>query len=194
MKQNTLNTLQHNMNWKELRETILLLNLSVVQIDSSMSDGTHSVNQLIESFTAMSSALSETQNELNAMMNSDDYNKTQALQAMQARATLIGQKMSSAIIAFQFYDKLSQRLSHVAESLDRLCNVIASEENLYDEAAWKTLKTLVKNRLSMEDETMLYDLIYQGIPPKEAIAKVREHLKLKALQAGKDETGDIEFF
>jgi hypothetical protein len=189
-----IHDLQHNLEWKELRETIFLLNLSVVQIESSMTDGAHSVDQLIESFTSMNSALSETQDDIKAMMATDQMNREQVLAHMQKRAEIIGEKMTRAIIAFQFYDKLSQRLSHVGDGLDRLCNLIATEEKLSDETAWKSLKTQVRNRLSMEDETLLYDLIYQGIAPKEAIEQVRQKLREKAEKSGYDATGEIELF
>ncbi|MDX1795996.1 MAG: hypothetical protein R3219_04655, partial [Hydrogenovibrio sp.] len=40
---------------KEVQETIMILNLSVAQIELSITDGDNSVNTLIDSFTYMSS-------------------------------------------------------------------------------------------------------------------------------------------
>ena len=48
---------QPDLDWSQLRETILMLNLAVAQIDQSMNEGHSSVSVLSQSFTALATNL-----------------------------------------------------------------------------------------------------------------------------------------
>ena len=51
-----------DLDWSQLKETILMLNLAVAQIDQSMNEGNSSVETLSSSFTALATNLSDIKN------------------------------------------------------------------------------------------------------------------------------------
>lgn len=186
--------IKHNMNWKELRETILLLNLSVVQIEMSMSDGSHSVDELIESFTTMSQVIRDSQILIDRLTHDNVTEDEKHIILDQAREQnrMLDRKMTEAIVAFQFYDKLSQRLAHTADGLEGLGDLVACPENISDSESWSKLKNEVRDALSMKEEEELFEMVYQGLPPRQAIEKLRESLLAKKAETGDDD--EIEFF
>ena len=67
-----------DLGWSQLKETILMLNLSVAQIDQSMNEGNSSVETLGSSFTALATNLSDIQSSVEKM-NDDNSQKTKLI-------------------------------------------------------------------------------------------------------------------
>ena len=118
----------HNpdLDWSQIRETVLMLNLAVAHIENAMKDGDESVNTLANSFTTM---IGNTEVIRLAMESLDDGNEKMAIRE---NCEEIHNKMQSAIIAFQFYDKLTQRISHVANSLSALGDLVGNADHVYN--------------------------------------------------------------
>ena len=65
------------------------------------------------------------------------------------QSQVLSEKVAASIVAFQFYDKLSQRLQHVSKSLSSLSDIISHEERTVDEAKWNSfLEKMEKYGLS----------------------------------------------
>ncbi|WP_198264691.1 hypothetical protein [sulfur-oxidizing endosymbiont of Gigantopelta aegis] len=179
--------LNPDLDWSQLKETVLMLNLSVAQIDQSMNEGNASVDTLASSFTTLASNLSEIQNSVTQLNEGD--NSEQIKQAIQHSAATALDKVQSAIIAFQFYDKLTQRLDHVSQSLSSLTALIANPAALYSPPEWQALQEAIRSKYTMEEERRMFDKVLSGIPIEKALEEFKTEMDNKA-----EEDDDIELF
>lgn len=176
-----------DLDWSQLKETILMLNLSVAQIDQSLHEGNASVDTLASTFTALATNLGDIQSSIEQV---NDTNCDQTKRIIQGSATTALDKVQSAIIAFQFYDKLTQRLDHVSDSLSSLTALIADPAALYSPPQWQALQQSIRSKYTMEEERRMFDKVLSGIPIAEALAQFNEEM------AAKSETAEenIELF
>lgn len=181
---------------KEVQETIMILNLSVAQIELSITDGDNSVNTLIDSFTYMSSHISEIESsskkiaELSGTLEGVGAFHSSLLNQTNELAT----KMQQAIVAFQFYDKLSQRLAHVSVGLSGLAEIVSHEMRCKNKEEWEGFKSSVRQGTTMREEEELFELIFdEGMPAKDAIniMKVRMRDRMVVQEVEQEE---IELF
>ena len=91
-----------------------------------------------------------------------------------------------AIIAFQFYDKLVQRLAHVGLSLGDLSDLVADPRRLFNPGEWVGLQDKIKTKYSTREEIAMFDAVMQGMPVQEAVDKFMADMKEKS--------DDIELF
>jgi len=177
-----------DLDWSQLKETILMLNLAVAQIDQSMTDGDASVTTLSSSFTALATNLTDIISSSEHITDGkEDSNKMKII--IEGSATTALDKVHHSIIAFQFYDKLSQRLDHVSQSLNDLSLLIANPEALYSPIKWQELQHSIRSKYTMEEERKMFDNVISGMPIDEALKIFRQE-KLKQ-QVDDD---DIELF
>jgi hypothetical protein len=92
-----------------------------------------------------------------------------------------------AIIAFQFYDKLVQRLAHVSHSLGSLSELVSDQRRIFSPYEWVGLQEKIRSRYSTVDEVAMFEAVLNGMPVQDAIAQYVDTLKDK----GGD---DIELF
>lgn len=177
-----------DLDWSQLRETILMLNLAIAQIDQSMNEGSASVSTLSHSFTSLATNLADIQT---AMMNLEHKNTAPNNDQLIIRelTTTTTEKVHSSIIAFQFYDKLNQRLEHVSQSLSDLATLIADPASLYSPLQWQALQNNIKSKYTMEEERRMFDNVISGMPVKQAL----EVFKQERI-ANQDTDDDIELF
>ena len=171
---------QPDLDWSQVRETVKLLTVSVMQVETCMKDGDASVNSLTESFTS----LVDHMNSINEIVLSiEPSDKTEAALNHCAETT---EKIQTSIVAFQFYDRLQQSLSHVTEGLKGLSLLIETPERLYNPYEWQKFQQEIRGRYTMESEKIMFDAIVQGKSIEQAIQ----------LAAKADETGGnaIEIF
>lgn len=186
----------YHLGAKEVQETIMILNLSVAQIELSITDGDNSVNTLIDSFTFMSQhieAIEASSRQITALSsNVDGIEEFSASLLTQTSDLAI--KMQQAIIAFQFYDKLSQRLDHVSHGLSGLAEIVSHEMRCKDQAEWINFKESVRKGTTMREEEELFELIFdQGMPAAKAIDVMKERMRDRLHQQEQEED-EIEFF
>ena len=53
-----------DLDWSQLKETVLMINLAIAQIKQSMNDGNASVDTLASSFTALATNLTDITNQV----------------------------------------------------------------------------------------------------------------------------------
>jgi len=180
---------------KEVQQTILVLNLSVAQIDLSITEGDNSVNSLIDSFTFMSQHIEQIQSagtKIAEISNGDDIEHHKSLLLNEAGD--LSSKMQQAIIAFQFYDKLSQRLEHVSKGLTGLAEIVSHEMKVTSEEEWEAFKSSVRKGTTMREEEELFELIFeQKMPTPEAIEIMKERMRTR-MQEEDEVEEEIEFF
>lgn len=178
---------QPDLDWSQVRETILMLELAVAQIDMAMRESEGSVDVLTNSFTSMVGQVKMIEG-ATASLPKDD-GTVQARDAILSACQNVTTMMQQTIVAFQFYDKLSQKLSHVTHSIDNLADLISDQRRLYIPYEWVGLQEKIKSKYTMEEERVMFDAIMQGMTVKEALAEFNRLCKER-----KPEEGDIELF
>lgn len=170
-----------DLSWSQVRETVLLLQLTVGQVEAALTESHSSVAVLTDSFTAMADYIGG----LNAALTSDTpVEKTQ--EDLKETTTQLTGMVHQAIIAFQFYDKLTQRISHVSHSLDNLSTLVGDQSRLYNPHEWAELQQIIRSKYTTEEEREMFDAVMQGMSVQEAL----EHF----VSEMKDKGDDIEFF
>lgn len=110
----------------------------------------------------------------------------------EVRAELLGDsgnvadRVHQAIIAFQFYDKLVQRLSHVTHSLGELSDLVGQPVRLYNPEEWVGLQQRIKAKYSTREESAMFEAVMAGVPVHEAVARFNQEMR--------EQEDDIEFF
>ena len=183
---------------EEVQQTILMLNLSIAQIDLSISEGDHSVNALIDSFTYMSEQLEQIRSQSKSILSlsSDTQVFEMHNEMLDAHTSELSGKMQQAVIAFQFYDKLSQRLDHVSHGLSGLADIVSHEMRVKDKAHWETFKQAIRKGTTMREEEELFELVFdQKVPTEEAIEIIRSRMLDRMQQdSEKHDEDEIELF
>lgn len=157
-----------DLDWSQVRETLLMLGLAVAQIESAMKDSHESVDVLTHSFTAMFG---------NAQVIADaakDLPPGATRQLIEENCTLVSARMQEAIVAFQFYDRMAKRLSHVSHSVDGLAELISDNRRLYSPHEWVGMQQRIRAENTMEEERVMFDAILQGMSVQQALAQYRE--------------------
>ncbi len=97
----------------------------------------------------------------------------------------IAAEMQHAIMAFQFYDKLTQRLSHVSHSLASLVDLVGDRSRLFNPVEWSILQEKIKSRYTMPAEHNMFELMMGGMSIKDV---------LKQMKKNEDNEYNIELF
>ncbi|WP_206485515.1 hypothetical protein [Thalassotalea sp. G2M2-11] len=177
-----------DLDWSQLKETILMLNLAVAQIDQSLNEGDASVSTLSSSFTALATNLSDIKSSVEHL-HADDHQNDKMRTIIEGSAETGLDKVHTAIVAFQFYDKLTQRLDHVSQSLSDLSALIANPSALYSPTEWQKLQTSIRSKYTMEEERKMFDNVISGMPIEQALDIFRSEK-----QANQEDEDDIELF
>lgn len=157
-------------------ETAKLLALNVAQIHSGLHEGDSSIEQLGSSFQDLAKFCMHVQNS----PNSDDETKVLAQSVLS--------QVDSAIVSFQFYDRLTQRLAHVQNNLSLLSELLSDENRLDDSNDWRSLRDRIKASYTIETEVEMHNAIMNGSTIEEALELFKQRLK----DASEDDS--IEFF
>ena len=177
------NATNPDLDWSQVRETVMFLNVAIAQVENALRSGDESVTVLAESFTSMMGNIEEI---AAAAENLPESNEATTIHN---NYRAVSQKMHAAIIAFQFYDKLSQRLTHLAHSLDALVELVSTPDQLYNPYSWRGLQQRIKAKYTMETDKAMFEAILAGHTVAEALKISQEHEKTHA-----DKNEDIELF
>lgn len=171
--------------WTQVRETVRLLFLAVAQIEIALGESDDSIEQLTASFTRM---MAHEQAIAEAVEQLPDSEETRALRdTIRQRAAEVAADMQEAIVAFQFYDKLTQRLGHVGFSLEAMSELVGDPARLHEPEEWRALQQRIRSKYSMREEREMFDRIMQGGDIREAVRHYNEAHR-------QDLQDDIEFF
>lgn len=176
-----------DLDWSQVRETMLMLNLAIAQLEMAMRDSGGSVEVLTNSFTGIYGNLMGMVEAANALPDSPEK---QAIEELGGSAS--GQ-MQHAIVAFQFYDRLSQRLTHVSNSLGELTGIVSDPSKLYNPFVWRGLQEQIRSRYTMEEERVMFDTLLQTGDVKLALDQFVAARKQEEQNAGGG-GDDIELF
>lgn len=180
-----------DLDWSQVKETISMLCLAMAQIETTLNDSSRSVGELTETFAGMAQD-AQTVSQLCAELDSATKWESRRNELAQT-AQRISQQMYRSIVAFQFYDRLSQKLGHVNESLTHLGELISDARRLYNPDEWRRIQDEIRSHYTMECERLMFDLIMKGATVAEALALYRH--QFEQTEALRDNNGDeIELF
>ena len=180
------NSTAPDLDWSQIRETVRLLNLAISHIEESMHVGDESVETLTDSFTTMAGnvqSIQRTIEELPSSVNHDLINE------LTEKCNSIKAQVHSAIVAFQFYDRMVQKLSHVSHSMDAMTDLIIDQSRLFNPHEWSALQEKIRSRYTMESERLMFDALMNGSSVEEALKIAMEHE-----HGAKGKVGEIDMF
>ncbi len=105
-------------------------------------------------------------------------------------------RVTQAVVAFQFYDRMTQKLGHVNNSLLKVGDLIGDTSRIFNPREWVQIQETIKSNYTMECERLMFEQIMLGKTIQEALElyhhEFHERDKLKTADDNTDD--DIELF
>lgn len=165
-----------------------LTRLAAAQIQVCMSEADESVNQLTDSFTDIVNQDRRLRELIDSLPEDDEVLPIK--QSISSQSSALGSNVRNSIIAFQFFDRMCQRLEHSIECLKELSSI---EESNFSAHLGEIdrLKQSIYKSYTMEEERALYDELLSKSDFDQAI---QDYLNKRAAKLAEDDDDDIEFF
>lgn len=96
-------------------------------------------------------------------------NDANVKQTISESANEAGEMIQETIIAFQFYDRLSQRLHQIVSSLGMMSQLFADKQRLHNPYEWAELQDSIKSRYTIDADRIMFDALLAGASIEEAV-------------------------
>jgi hypothetical protein len=166
------------ISWTPEQQIARMLELCEAQMESALSESDVAVDELIKSFTGLIEA-----GQALGSLGDGSSDLSRQLDALRKQT-------AAAVVAFQFYDKLTQRLGHVRYSLSALAMFICDREKSSERDQWRRLFATLRRLYRTEEERQLFKLMVEGATAEQA----REHIQQSTLTLRSAPTGEVELF
>jgi hypothetical protein len=168
--------------WSPEQQIANMLELCGVQMESALQDSDVAVDALIKAFTSVA----ETARVMNAMAEQLPAEaRLHIEQTLNKQLDEITRQIAAAVVSFQFYDKLTQRLGHVRYSLSSLAQFVCDRAQSSERDQWRRLLNALRRLYRTEEERKIFEMITEGISVD---------LTTPADESGVVKTGEIELF
>ena len=174
--------------WSHVVETINMLYLAVCQIETTMSDSNSSVNKLSVSFTTLANHTKDISDEIQSLTEVSELEKFK--EDIASTAMEMQSNISCSVEAFQFYDRVCQRIDHVARGLEKVTAILADQERIHDPSQWRNIQQEVKSSYTMEAERIMFEYIMRGGSVSEALKIYRHHFE----EGDTNDDDEVELF
>jgi len=94
---------------------------------------------------------------------------TGAVDRAKAEAKESAQLIQDTIVAFQFYDRLSQRLHQIVSSLGMMSQLFADKQRLHNPYEWAELQDSIKSRYTIDADRIMFDALLAGASIVDAV-------------------------
>ena len=169
--------------WTPEQQIARLLSLCEAQMESALSESDVAVEALVKSFTGLIEAGQ-------ALGSMNEKTPQAGAPDLAAQLDSLKKQTAAAIVAFQFYDKLTQRLGHVRYSLSALAMFVCDRTKSGEREQWKRMFGTLRRLYRTEEERELFRMMVEGASAEEA----REHIQQSTLTLRAASTGEIEIF
>ncbi len=169
MTTSNLNKSASLTNFSHIKNTLTMLGITIAQIRTSLSDSNTNVDTLSSTFAQIADNVL-TIHDSAVSISCVEPKDQMELELIQAASSAAQAKVGQAVVDFQFFDRLDQRLSHVIKSLDDMSALIQNPDRLQDPMAWMELQSNLHDSYSMESERLMFASIMGGSSIEEAIA------------------------
>jgi hypothetical protein len=156
-----------DLDWSQVRETVLMLELAAGQVEAAMRESNSSVEVLTDTFTSLADTLQLIDAAVSTLPDTVGNGLVKA--EIQDNTKLVSQKIHDAIVAFQFYDKLVQRLAHVCHGLEGLSGVVTDKSRLFNPGEWVSLQQMIRSKYTMTEERAMFDAVIHGMSVEDAL-------------------------
>jgi hypothetical protein len=170
--------------WTPEQQIARMLELCEAQMESALSESDVAMEALIKSFAGLIEA-GQTLGAMNEKTPAADNVPDLAQQLDTLR-----KQTAAAVVAFQFYDKLNQRLGHVRYSLSALAMFVCDRAKSSERDQWRRLFSTLRRLYRTEEERQLFNLMVDGATAEQA----REHIQQSTQTLRSAPTGEIEIF
>jgi hypothetical protein len=177
-----------DLDWSQVRETVLMIELAAGQVEAAMRESNTSVEVLTDTFTSLAETLQVVETAVGTLP--DTVGNGLVKSEIEHNTRVVSQKIHQAIVAFQFYDKLVQRLAHVCHSLEGLSQLVGDGRRLYQPQEWVALQELVRSKYTMAEERAMFDAVVHGLPVEQALEQYMQARMKEVADSG----GEIELF
>lgn len=155
-------------------ETARFLDLAAAQVEVALREGEADLGALTEAFATIGHELQR-------------LRATSPEPAVESSCARMENQLAVAVVAFQFFDRLSQRLQHVQEALQRIAGIVNEGADAPGHEAWERLRRHIRASYSMEHERLMFDLLVGGASADEVLSA------LASLKSG-GSAGHVELF
>lgn len=169
MKRHSSPSVAPDLDWSQVSETVRMLDLTIAQIRLAMHEGDGSVDSLTSSFTQMVSSVNRI---VDIARNTRSEGGTESEEIL-AQCAEVRSGMQHSIVAFQFYDRLSQQLDHARDALAQLGGLVTDPARLYNPEEWHLLQQQIRSRYSLCGEQQIFDAVLNGVGIEEALEAAR---------------------
>lgn len=140
-------------------ETMHMLDLSANQIDLTIQEGNESVELLMNTFDALLEYLGSVEKQVGKpTAAAHSTNGADALQECNATKD----KINQIVVGLQFYDRFTQRLQHIRESLAVLSALIDDPDKQDIPEEWTILRNKIKSKYSTEQQKGIFHALMRG--------------------------------
>jgi len=80
----------------------------------------------------------------------------------------------AAATALQFHDRLTQRMTHVRDTLASLAKFLDERSHHGPGSNWDRLRADIRSQYSMEQERLMFDLLVGGATPEQVLEALSE--------------------
>jgi hypothetical protein len=174
--------------WTPEQQIAHMLELCEAQMESALCESDLAVDSLVKSFSGLAetarsirAASAKLTPEQRAILGEFDLKKQ--MEALE-------KQMTSAVVAFQFYDKLTQRLGHVRYSLSTLAMFVCDRAQATQREQWRRLFTTLKRLYRTEEEKQIFQMMVEGASADDA----RDHIHQSTQTLRVGTAGEIELF
>ena len=172
--------------WTPEEQIARMLALCEAQMESALSESDVAVEALIKSFAG----LIEAGQALGTLGDKTPSGADPSAADLARQLDALRKQTAAAVVAFQFYDKLTQRLGHVRYSLSALAMFVCDRSKSGEREQWQRLFTTLRRLYRTEEERELFKLMVDGATAEQA----REHIQQSTLTLRASPTGEIEIF
>jgi hypothetical protein len=160
-----------------------MLGLCEAQMESALQESDKAVDALVKAFTCLVDA---TRSVGNLTEGLPPEVKENIARDLDQQVAAISKQMGAAVMAFQFYDKLTQRLGHVRYSLSTLALFVCDRTQANQPDQWNRLLKTLRRLYRTEEERQIFQMIMDGI--------ASEGAQLPQLPAAEAKAGEVELF
>lgn len=150
------------------------LGLCEAQMESALHESDKAVDALVQVFTC----LVEATRSVSALTdNLPAEVKGTLAPDFDQKVAAISKQMGTAVMAFQFYDKLTQRLGHVRYSLSTLALFVCDRDQTNQPDQWARLHNTLRRLYRTEEERQIFQMVMEGIanenvePPQGSVSE-----------------------
>ena len=156
-----------DLDWSQIKETITMICLATTQIETAIKDSSKSVDDLTQSFTAMSKESKVISTIAEDLASSTS--EKQKIDELINSSKHLNKSIESSVVSFQFHDRISQKLAHINLGLAGLADLIGDPEKLFNPIEWEKVQSEISKSYSLECERMMFEAIMKGATVKEAL-------------------------